>query len=440
MKVLQVLNHFLPQQTAGTEIYAWALSKELKNQGVFVKVVIPHYSKTSSTDYVYDGIDVHQFAEPSVVDRSLIMGIREPDGLKNFTLYLNQENPDIVHFHELAGSNGIGLTHVRAAKKHGAKVIMTFHLAGYTCVTDTLMYRGKIVCDGKINTLKCSNCYLHKKGMGIASPILASSSMVLKSMQINSTKWGHSIGTALGTAYVIQGLEKRFIELVQMSDQVVCITNWYHDVLKINGVPANKVSYISQGLPIEVKKSPNKKRLPSKPIRLLFLGRISPFKGLHLLLEALESFPESAFELSIFGPSDGTNYETEWRTKTKERGNIQWKGILKQEMVQQEMSQHDLLCLCSTFSEMSPLVIQEARAVGLPLLASNAIGNREQFDNGAKGFLFEMNSVVSLIKQLKKIQAAPDQLRTMAQSIQEPSSFSDLSSEYMKLYYKILQQ
>ncbi len=107
MKILQVLNHFLPQQTAGTEVYTWALSKQLQQQGITVQVVIPHYGKNEPADYVYDGLAVHQYAEPSVVDRSLIMGFRAPDGLNNFVAYLKSEQPDLVHFHELAGSNGI---------------------------------------------------------------------------------------------------------------------------------------------------------------------------------------------------------------------------------------------------------------------------------------------------------------------------------------------
>ena len=45
MKVFQVLNHFLPQQTAGTEVYTWALSKQLQQKGVEVEIIIPHYGQ-----------------------------------------------------------------------------------------------------------------------------------------------------------------------------------------------------------------------------------------------------------------------------------------------------------------------------------------------------------------------------------------------------------
>ena len=87
MKTLHVLNHFLPQQTAGTEVYTWALGKHLQNHGIDVKVVIPHYGERESYSYIYDGLFVYQYAETSVVDRSLILGFRFPDGLINFEKY-----------------------------------------------------------------------------------------------------------------------------------------------------------------------------------------------------------------------------------------------------------------------------------------------------------------------------------------------------------------
>ena len=81
MKVLYILNHFLPSQNAGIEVYGWSLAKKLNENGLDVKIVIPNYNQVVSAVYNYDGIQVHQYPEPSIVDRSLIMGFRQPDGL-----------------------------------------------------------------------------------------------------------------------------------------------------------------------------------------------------------------------------------------------------------------------------------------------------------------------------------------------------------------------
>ena len=102
MKIFHVLNHFMPTQTAGTEVYCWALCKQLQNRGVRAEVVIPNYGKNESSEYEYDGIRVFMYAEPTIVNRALNVGLREPEGLKNFIQHLINEKPDIIHFHEIA--------------------------------------------------------------------------------------------------------------------------------------------------------------------------------------------------------------------------------------------------------------------------------------------------------------------------------------------------
>lgn len=438
MKVIQILNHFLPQQTAGTEVYSWALSKELRRKGIEVIVVIPNYGKSTDDQYQYDGLTVYQFAEPSVVDRDLIMGFRVAEGLKYFSAVLEKEKPDIVHFHELSGSNGIGINHVRAAKKIGCKIVMSFHLAGYSCKTGVLKFKEKSSCDGVINRFTCSSCYLHKKGLGVASPMISLAANILYKWRIDSRSLKNPISTAFGTAYIIQDLEDQLHELINLSDQVVCLTNWYKNILIKNNVSEKKISYIPQGLPTPERFGFTQKK--THKLRLLFLGRISHFKGLHLLIRAVESISESEIELSIFGRGDGTDYESNCRERTKNKSNIYWRGTLSQNNVITEMRKHDLLCLCSTFSEMSPLVIQEARAAHLPIIASNVYGNMEQLENGAGGISFEMNNYHSLKRQLLKILANRNLLQQFKNQIEPPTNFNELGQKYIDIYGKILKE
>jgi glycosyltransferase involved in cell wall biosynthesis len=438
LKILQILNHFLPQQTAGTEVYTWALSKHLQNNGIDVKVLIPHYGEKKSNDYFYDGLLVHQYSEPSVVDRSLIMGFRVPDGLIHFEKYIRDERPDIIHFHELAGSNGITLNHVKVAKKSGAKVIMTFHLAGYTCKTDTLVHLGKTPCDGIIDLQKCSNCYLNATGNGKIAKILTSTSAILHRCSINTTHWQHKVGTALGTVSIISKLKDNLNTLVSQCDCVISITEWYEKILIANGVDQCKIRVIKQGLPFAHSQSTSIKRKQEKPLRLVFLGRINKFKGLHLLFDAIKDIDPFSIQLSIFGNSDNSVYESTLKIQTASNNNISWNGKLKQEEVIEELQQHDLLCLCSTFSEMSPLVIQEAFAAGIPVLASNVYGNAEQIKHEKNGLLFEFNNVNDLRKQIVRCIEDYNLIQELKNNILPPRSFQDVSNEYLDLYKNLL--
>ncbi len=438
MKVLQVLNHFLPQQTAGTEVYTWALSKKLQQQGVEVKIVIPYYGKTESADYVYDGLSVHQYAESSFVNRSLIMGFRAPDGLKNFVKYLNKEQPDLIHFHDLAGSNGITLKHVQAAKASGARVIMTFHLAGYSCKTGTLVFRGESLCSGEIDLRNCSTCYLHSRGYTYAACYLTTASTILYKLSINTSKWGNKVGTSLGTVPILAKLNADLKTLVSSCDRVVAITEWYQKVLQTNGIDPNKICFMPQALPLDSISDSIENKPVHSPLRLLFLGRLNKFKGLHLILEALREIDSTLVSLSIYGNSDDEAFEQEQRIKTENQSNVFWGGKLEQKDVIPTMQKHDILCLCSTFSEMSPLVIQEAFAARLPVIASNVYGNAEQITHGGNGLLFKFNNVEDLRRQILKCITDPDLLNEMAKKITPPRSFKDLASDYLELYKSIL--
>jgi glycosyltransferase involved in cell wall biosynthesis len=424
----------LPYKTAGTEVYTWALCKQMQKLGIDVKVVIPHYGNKEPATYIHDGIYVYQYAEPSLVDRSLIMGLRQPDGLMHFEKYINDERPDIIHFHEIVGSNGVTLKHVEVAKKSSAKVIMTFHLAGYSCKTGTLAYLEKSACSGLMDLQKCSICYLHSSGHDKIARTLTSFSTLLHNFSINPTYWQNKAGTALGTVSIISKLKKDLYFLVSQCDYVVCVTDWYKKILLANGVNENKIKIIKQGLPFSHQQVFSVDRILNKRLKLVFLGRINKSKGLHLLIKALNGIDPNLVELSIFGSSDDAVYEYSLKAETDLQTNISWNGNLNQQDVIKTLQQHDILCLCSTLSEMSALVIQEAFAAGIPVLASNVYGNAEQICHNQNGLLYEFNNIKDLRKQILRLINEKNLLQDLSRNIKPPKSFREVCNEYLHLY------
>jgi glycosyltransferase involved in cell wall biosynthesis len=173
-------------------------------------------------------------------------------------------------------------------------------------------------------------------------------------------------------------------------------------------------------------------------LKLLFIGRISKFKGLHILIDAVMKINKDLVQLSIFGNTDEIDYEQNLKNVTKDQDNIIWMGLLNKEDVLNKMVQHDILCLCSTFSEMSPLVIQEAFAVGLPVIASNVYGNAEQIIHDKNGLLFRFNDPLDLKFQIERCINESTLLDDMSKNIIPPRSFDDVTEEYIKLYKSLL--
>lgn len=437
MKILYVLNHFLPHQIAGTEVYTWALCKNLQNQ-FDVQVVIPNYDKCLN-EYYYDSIKVLRYDEPSIVDRSLIMGFRIPDGLVAFKDLIEREMPEIIHFHELSGSNGITMHHLQVAKDFGAKVIFTFHLAGYTCRTGTLFYKNEKLCNGIIHKWSCSSCYLHSKNYKRIGYFILPFSIFLQRLGIHTTKLRCRLGTAIGTASIIKKVEDDLKTIFQLCDKIVVLAEWYQKILINNGVNPSKICLIKQGLPSETPQiHPSKESKIMNNIRLLFLGRIIQIKGLHLIIQALHDFPEQAIQLDIYGHSVDYDYESSCRKLANGKKNICWKGTIKQQDVITTMKEYDALCLCSISSEMSPLVIQEAFAAGIPVIASSVYGNTEQVKHNTNGLLFRHNDINSLKEQLERCVREPDLLFHLRENISPVRTFKDVASDHTKLYQSIV--
>ena len=157
-----------------------------------------------------------------------------------------------------------------------------------------------------------------------------------------------------------------------------------------------------------------------------------------MLIEAFCKLDQSNVELHIYGQSDGSDYENNLRHQTQSFDSIYWHGILENNKVVSTMSEFNVLCLCSTITEMSPLVIQEAFAAGLPVIASNVHGNAEQITHGMNGLLFNFNDSDDLFKQLKRCIDEKDLLQYLSKKIKPTRSFDEVGKEHMNLYKSLL--
>lgn len=439
MKIILCLNHFLPFHVAGTEIYVWALSKQLQSMGCDIVVLIPNYNSEMSACTEYEGIKVFGYAEPSIIDRELITGQRVADGLTHFITYINAEKPDIVHFHEIAGSNGITVAHLEAAKATRAKVIFTIHLANATCRAGTLMLETKKLCDGLILEGRCSYCTLiHRTKSKFKASVLTRTGLVLSSFGMDSVKWQNPIGTALSYPSQIKRLKRDLGRIVAACDKIIPLTEWYHNILRINGVPLEKMHIISQALPSAPKPFTKYYQKKNLPVKLVFVGRIDPLKGIQLLVDVIKKFTSRQLQVDVYGNVIDNTFYDKCKEATASFPNMQWKGKLKKEKVIETIQEYDALILPSMFSEMSPLVIQEAFAAGIPVIGSNVYGIAEQVKDGVNGLLFQFGNVSSLAQTLQKLISNPELLNELSSNIKPVCFFKEVADATMKVYEGVL--
>jgi glycosyltransferase involved in cell wall biosynthesis len=438
MKIIYVLNHFLPDQVAGTEIYTLALAKEMIDVGFEVVIVIPNFGKCIKETYYMDGIRVIKFAEPTIVNKAIILGNLMPKGVVAFKKIIENEKPSIVHFQNVGGSNGISLHHLQAIKQLDIKIVSTFHIAGYTCKTGNLLYKNNAPCDGRIETKKCTLCVYESKGFGsVRGELLFLGASLLNKFGYDARKWNNTIGTALSFPFIISEHKENLFKLESQVDKLVVLTKWYKKVLEFNGIGSNKLVFISQGLPS--KQLPNEHGSSFETLRFVFVGRIHESKGLHLILKALQEIGNNKICLDIYGGINDQGYANQLKNISHGMDNIKWMGIIEPQLIVETLQKYDCLCVPSVICEMSPLVIQEAFAAGIPVLASNVYGNAEQIIDGKDGWLFKFNDIIDLRNKLKTLIENPNLIDKAKQNIRPVKPFKKVGMEHLAMYTEILE-
>ncbi len=432
----------MPAHMAGTEVYTHTIATLQKERGQQVAVVTPHiefYRPGQITPhYLYEGIDVYQFQEAGdPTDKDFITGKKMSQGLNNFKNLLLSLNADIIHFHELNRSTGLTVQHVKVAKQLGCKVFITMHLSFYTCNTNILI-KNKQLCNGKIDTYDCTNCTYNSmfKIPVVVSVPLAKVSLFLNKLNIEKLLPKGKFTTLISVPASIQRIKSELTELAQYSDQIIALTNWYKDILLLNGVPKNKIAVIPQALAPGGTKARRSELINSLafPIRIVFLGRIQPQKAVHLLIEACKGFTAAAITLDIYGKEEDTSYYKNCRVQSVNQANVFWKGLLDRDEVVETLAQYDILCLPSMFSEMSPLVIQEAFAAGIPVLGSCVYGNIEHIRDGENGLLFDFGSAADLRKKIRALVDDPNLINHLKSNVKSPRQFDSVAAAYAELY------
>ena len=124
------------------------------------------------------------------------------------------------------------------------------------------------------------------------------------------------------------------------------------------------------------------------PVRLLFVGRLVPEKGVLVLLRALATLRQGEVQIETVLVGDGP-YRDELERAARRLGvaeQLTFTGALTGARVAPLYREADVFCLPS-FAEGLPVVLMEAMANELPVVTSRIAGIAELVDDGANGVL-----------------------------------------------------
>jgi glycosyltransferase involved in cell wall biosynthesis len=179
--------------------------------------------------------------------------------------------------------------------------------------------------------------------------------------------------TWLGPLFV---LYKRLVlaRVLRAAARVVVLNREQAEFVEADyGVAARRITVIPNGVSPEFLTVVRRADLRPGPLRLLFVGRLSPQKNVPRLLEAL-SHVHSDVELAIVG-SGPEEADIADRVRIMGLHNVRMVGAQQGDALREWYGWADALVLTSE-QEGMPLVLLEAMAAGLPVVATDVPGVR----------------------------------------------------------------
>jgi glycosyltransferase involved in cell wall biosynthesis len=152
-------------------------------------------------------------------------------------------------------------------------------------------------------------------------------------------------------------------------------------------------------------------------VRLLFVGRLVRSKGVEWLLRAIASLRANGLNirLTIAGPDGGDCDRLQWIAReVGVEGSIRWLGEVDERSLPSIYSQHDVFVLPSTAGEAQGIVLLEAMASGLPIVATAVGGIPATVIDGANGILVAPSSPDAIASALIEL-ASNQEKRLMMQ-------------------------
>ncbi len=152
--------------------------------------------------------------------------------------------------------------------------------------------------------------------------------------------------------------------------------------------------------------------------RLLYAGRIANGKGLSELIQAFARTSSSTANLVLAGAMPDAAFGRELCEEIERLGltkRVTLAGLLDESQLINEFARSQALILPS-HQETAPMVVQQAMAAGLPVVATRVGGIPDQIDHGSTGLLFDAGDASSLAKHIKRIFNEPDWVERMGVS------------------------
>lgn len=188
---------------------------------------------------------------------------------------------------------------------------------------------------------------------------------------------------------------------LELADMILCNSTFTKNTLMAAGISPEKVKILPLAFPPVRENKPEK--AAGKPLAFLHAGNQSLRKGSHLLYEAWRKcqFSESEAELWLVG---------KMQLPESMRKNLPGKVLIKPNLPQQELldlyNQADVFVL-PTLADGFGMVVTEAMANGLPVMATQNCCAPDLIEHGKNGWILPAGEIGPLVENMRALVQNP---------------------------------
>lgn len=244
----------------------------------------------------------------------------------------------------------------------------------------------------------------------------------------------YNLASLLYTVLALIGLRKKYILVLHVHDYyskdsflrviskliknkpdyIIAVSNDIKNDLMGLGFSPEKLQCIHNGIEVFLPAQYNIELEEKSKFTIGFVGNLSKWKGVHILLQAAKLLENSGhyFYYAIIGAFDNTDYENEIKNLIQSLNLKNIKLLGKKNNARDYIRNFDVLVHCSIQPDPFPTVLLEAMHLGCPVIGPSAGGVPEIIDNDQTGLLFKIGSAQSLADGLLKY-SSNDTFRNM---------------------------
>ena len=435
MRILHILHSFPPQGLGGVEHYVLQLSAGQLAKGHDVAALYPIIlPRGARCRLIKDRYSLMGWSgKKSVPERLRTMQVYKITNPNRNSLYWTAFNaeaeqrvleavkdfaPDIVHIHHLYWLSARIVRLLKEAFPQ-TRIVMTLHDYWYACYKGVLRTPWGKLCSGP-DKFKCMGCIEQQgiipaalRAFSHANPLFGPLGRIISAPSpenLERFSGGDSVmRRQLANAWFFTNREKEMVNALSLADELIApshyLASWYEQWLSSRGIE-RKIEVLRNGI------EPSRAVLPgipgiskeSRPLTFGFIGQLVPHKGARHLLTAfrqavLRLLDEAENEdeelkvrkrdelpkLVIFGPFPLPEYLKKLHALSAVPDplivdRIRFEGRFEPRELPRILGSFDVLVVPSRWPENAPLVVLEAIAAGVPVLAPRLGGLPEMLD------------------------------------------------------------